>query len=108
MDRSCGSTWRTKEVEMKATVVRYTTHPDRSDENAELVAAVFAELAARAPDGVRYACIRIGDEFNHIVIDHEEVIPSLDAFQRFASEVGERAVDAPVSHEASLVGAYGF
>ena len=34
---------------MKRTLIRYKTNPDSADRNAELVAAVFAELQARGP-----------------------------------------------------------
>ena len=33
---------------MKRTVIRYKTKPEMADRNAELIAAVFAELKARS------------------------------------------------------------
>ena len=39
---------------MKQTVIRYRTKPGMADTNAELVAAVFAELKAAQPQDLRY------------------------------------------------------
>ena len=53
---------------MKRTLIRYKTKPDLSDRNAELIAAVFAELKAAKPDGVRYLSLRLDDDtFIHLV-----------------------------------------
>ena len=53
---------------MKRTVIRYKTKPDMADRNAELVAAVFAELKAAQPEGVRYLALRLEDDtFIHLV-----------------------------------------
>jgi len=38
---------------MKWTLVRYRAKPERADENQRLSAAVFDELAAKAPAGLR-------------------------------------------------------
>jgi hypothetical protein len=40
---------------MRRTLIRYKAKPELADRNAELVSAVFAELKAARPDGVRYA-----------------------------------------------------
>jgi hypothetical protein len=46
---------------MKQTLVRYKTKPERAQENAQLIAQVFAELKAKAPGGVRYLCLKLDD-----------------------------------------------
>ena len=46
---------------MKRTLIRYKTTPEMADENAELIAGVFAELKATEPDGVRYLSLRLED-----------------------------------------------
>ena len=38
---------------MKRTLIRYKTKPEMTEKNAELVAAVFAELKASQPEGTR-------------------------------------------------------
>ena len=53
---------------MRRTVIRYKTKPDMADRNAELVAAVFAELKAARPEGLRYLSLRLEDDtFIHFV-----------------------------------------
>ena len=37
---------------MKRTLIRYKTRPEAAERNAELIAAVFAELKAAQPEGV--------------------------------------------------------
>lgn len=52
---------------MGTVVVRYRTRPEFADQNARLVEAVFAELAAADPGGVKYATFRLEDNtFVHI------------------------------------------
>ena len=46
---------------MPVTVVRYTTKPERADENAAFVEHVFAELHTEQPDGLRYMTLRLAD-----------------------------------------------
>ena len=69
---------------MKRTLIRYKTRPEMADKNAELVAAVFAELKASQPEGVRYLTLRLEDDtFVHIVEtaadDGSSAIPKLEA-----------------------------
>jgi hypothetical protein len=95
---------------MKRTVIRYRTHPDRADENARLIAAVFQELAAQAPDGVRYMALRLADDsFVHIVEnvgDGPSPLTQLPAFRAFQAGIAERCLEAPRAAEATVVGAY--
>ena len=50
---------------MKRTVIRYKTKPEMADKNAELVAAVFAELKAAQPDGVALSVAAAGGRHLH-------------------------------------------
>lgn len=94
-------------------VVRYRPKPDRADENQQLVEAVFAELAASDPGGVRYATMRLADgTFVHIADVEGEHNPLGDvaAFAEFQREIQDRCEDGegPNPQEATLVGSYGF
>lgn len=96
---------------MKRTLIRYKTRPEASDENAELVAAVFAELKARQPEGVRYLSLRLEDDtFIHFVentaADGNSALPKLAAFQAFQSGIRERCSEAPVACGVTIVGNY--
>jgi hypothetical protein len=101
----------TMEKAMRRTLIRYKTKPEASDRNAELISAVFAELKAAKPDGVRYLSIRLDDDtFIHLVEstaeDGSSPIPKLVAFQAFQSGIRERCVEPPQPREATIVGNY--
>src|SRR2546423_15283674 len=77
-----------KERAMRRTLIRYKAKPELADRNAELVAAVFAELKAAAPDGVRYLTLRLEDDtFIHLVEaaaeDGSSPIPKLQGVRTF-------------------------
>ncbi|HLZ02122.1 MAG TPA: hypothetical protein VKR55_08215 [Bradyrhizobium sp.] len=96
---------------MRRTLIRYKTKPEASDRNAELVSAVFAELKAAAPDGVRYLTLRLDDDtFIHLVEadteDGSTPIPKLTAFQAFQSGIRDRCAEPPLVREATIVGNY--
>jgi len=97
---------------MKTIMVRYkTSSQENADKNAALVRAVFAELHARAPGGIRYASYRAEDgvSFVHIAT-HEgssETLTGLPAFKEFQREIKSRCAEPPVVTELSAVGSYG-
>ena len=97
---------------MSTVVVRYRTKPDQADENQRLVEAVFAELAATAPAGLRYTTFRLADDtFVHIASVEGDTNPLNEtaAFAEFTKGVGERCApgDGPDPQPATLVGSYG-
>jgi hypothetical protein len=99
------------ETTMRRTLIRYKTKPEASDRNAELISAVFAELKAAKPDGVRYLSLRLDDDtFIHLVEatteDGSTPIPKLTAFQAFQSGIRERCAEPPKVTEATIVGNY--
>ena len=96
---------------MKRTLIRYKTKPEMADKNAELIAAVFAELKAAQPEGVRYMLLRLEDNtFIHFVEttadDGTSALPKLAAFQAFQSGIRERCVEPPVAGGVTIVGNY--
>ena len=96
---------------MKRTVIRYRTKPDMADTNAELVAAVFAELNAAQPGGLRYMSLRLEDDtFIHVVEtmteDVTSPLPKLKAFAAFQDGIRERCVEPPLPKGATVVGNY--
>lgn len=96
---------------MRRTLIRYRAKPEAADRNAELIAAVFSELEAAKPDGVRYLSIRLDDDtFIHMVEadseDGSSPIPRLAAFQAFQSGIRERCAEPPLVREATIVGDY--
>jgi hypothetical protein len=102
---------RAKERTMTTRLIRYKTKQEMADTNAELVAAVFAELAAAKPDGVRYLTLRLEDDtFVHIVEtasdDGSSPLPQLAAFKAFQSGIRDRCAEPPLVRSAKVVGNY--
>jgi len=95
---------------MKRSLIRYKTKPELTDENERLIKAVFAELHAKSPNGVRYLALRLGDgSFVHIVATDSgdgTSITGLDAFRAFQSGIKDRTIEPPQSNEATIVGNY--
>ena len=94
---------------MPITIVRYTTRPEASQTNADLISQVFAELASQERDDLRYAAFRLVDhEFLHLSLAQRQPSPLQDvaAFRRFREGVDQRCVEAPRSLSAVLIGQY--
>jgi hypothetical protein len=95
---------------MKRTLIRYKTRPEMADTNAALIAAVFAELKAARPQGVRYLSLRLDDDsFIHLVeteTDAATTLPNLTAFKAFQSGIRERCIEPPQAGGAIIVGNY--
>ena len=96
---------------MKRTLIRYKAKPELADRNAELVSAVFAELKAAGPDGVRYLTLRLEDDtFIHFVEtaadDGSSPLPKLPAFAAFQNGIRERCAEPPLPKGAAIVGNY--
>ncbi|MGI9597345.1 MAG: hypothetical protein ACR2QK_14375 [Acidimicrobiales bacterium] len=95
---------------MSTVVVRYTPKSDQADENQRLVEAVFAELAAKQPDGLRYATLRLEDgTFVHIAdVEGDNPLGSTEAFPAFQAGIVERCEEGqgPNPQPAALVGNY--
>jgi hypothetical protein len=75
-----------------------------------LIAAVFAELKAAKPEGVRYLSLRVEDgTFVHFVAteaDAAGVLTNLAAFKAFQSGIRERCIEPPQPGSAIIVGNY--
>jgi hypothetical protein len=97
---------------MRHTIARYTVNPGQEERNAELVRAVYRELAELAPPGFRYATYRLHDgrTFVHVAELEDGVsapLPELAAFREFQAGIGERCEWGPVVGSAEVVGRFG-
>ncbi len=97
---------------MKTIMVRYTTSETHARVNETLVRAVFDELRARSPEGLRYASYRLADgvTFVHIATldaPQDNPLVALPSFKAFQKELKDRCVEAPVVTELSAVDSYG-
>jgi hypothetical protein len=96
---------------MTITMVRYTVHAGQAEANEELVRAVYAELAASRPDGLRYATFREADGlgFVHLALtedDEHNPLTEVAAFRRFQEGIRERCAQPPVVTRLREVGAF--
>ena len=95
---------------MRQVMVRYKVKPDRADENEALVRAVYEELAATEPPGLRYATYRLEDgvTFVHLatVEGEHNPLPEVAAFGRFQADIGDRCEEPPVATQLHRIGAY--
>jgi hypothetical protein len=95
---------------MKRTLIRYKTKPEMADGNAELIAAVFAELKAAKLEGVRYLSLRLDDDtFVHFVeteSDSASALPGLAAFKAFQIGIRERCIEPPQPGGVTIIGNY--
>ena len=98
---------------MRKMVIRYRTKPERAGENARLIRRVFEELRAKAPRGLGYLALDLGDgNFLHFVMEENEQDPGaitrLEAFQQFRARIAERCLEPPKSSEVTIIGEYGM
>ncbi len=91
-------------------VIRYTTKPERAEENASLIQEVFGELAATRPAGLRYDAYRLDDgvSFMHVVEIEgpDNPLAGMASFAAFQAGIEERCSDGPTPTEAGAVGSY--
>jgi L-rhamnose mutarotase len=99
---------------MKRVVVRYKVKPGRADENAELIKAVFADLAETSPAGLRYASFVADDglTFVHVASietdDDSNPLAASAAFKAFQAEIKDRCEEPPQATWMTEVGSYRF
>ena len=92
-------------------VIRYTTKPERTEENERLIRNVFAELARQNPEGLRYTAFRLDDgvSFLHVATFDGDANPltATAAFGEFQSGVQDRCTVGPAPADATIIGSYG-
>jgi len=102
--------WARRRSVSRTSVIRYRTTPEAADENARLVAAVYAALAEARPDDLEYATYRLEDgvTFVHVakLPDESNPLASIPAFAEFQREIESRCVEQPSPQRATVVGQY--
>jgi len=98
---------------MRQVMVRYKVKPDQAAQNEELVRAVYEELHAARPSGLRYATYKLDDgvSFVHLATyesdDGDNPLGEVAAFARFQQDIAERCEERPVVTELREVGSFG-
>ncbi len=97
---------------MDTTIVRYKVKADQAEDNKAYIRAVFEELDANKPDGLRYVsfCLADGVTFVHIAVveteDGENPLQQSAAFGKFIADIKDRCEEPPVASPANIVGSY--
>jgi hypothetical protein len=94
------------EDDMCTAVIRYRTKPEAADENQRLIENVFAELALKAPAGLRYSSFRLDDGVTFLHIATGDGLPELPAFQEFQRDLADRLAAGPERTAATQLGGY--
>lgn len=92
-------------------MVRYKTKPEATAENERLIRDVFRALKGTAPEGLRYASLKLdGDVFVHLAMIEAEGNPlaELPAFQAFQAGIKDRCLEPPQVSDVSVIGQYGL
>ncbi|HVW26733.1 MAG TPA: hypothetical protein VHC69_15300 [Polyangiaceae bacterium] len=93
-------------------LVRYRVKPERVAEHEALIARVFAELAEKRPEGIRYGAFKRADgvSFVHFALVTADANPldQIAAFKAFGERIKERCDEPPEVVDLAAVGTYGF
>ncbi len=96
---------------MDRLMLRYTVKPEHLDRNLQMVRAVYTELHATRPDGLRYVTFQLEDDLAFVDIawgkDLPGPLPQLEAFRRFRVDLEERCSERVVT-EFTEVDSYGL
>jgi hypothetical protein len=95
---------------MRHVMVRYRVKPDRASENEALVRAVYEELRASQPAGLRYVTFELEDgvSFIHIAETEDEHNPlaQVQAFEAFQAGIRDRCEEPPAVTALTEVGSF--
>jgi hypothetical protein len=96
---------------MTTALLQYEVRPEELDEHLRLLRAVFAELDAARPEGLRYATWQLDDEVRFVELvageDLPHPLPALASFRRYRAGLDERCVQRSFT-ELTEVGRFGL
>lgn len=99
---------------MKQVIVQYKVKADMAGENQRLVEAVYDDLKANSPAGIRYVTFKKEDgvTFVHIAMinteDGSNPLSESAAFKAFQANIADRCDEPPVAVDISEVGSFGI
>jgi hypothetical protein len=95
---------------MRRVLVSYRVKEDRVTENEALVRAVYEELHASPPAGLRYGTFKRQDgvSFVHLAEteEGENPLPALHAFQQFQAGLADRCERQPQVSQLTEIGSF--
>jgi quinol monooxygenase YgiN len=95
-------------------MIRYKLKHDQVEQDSELLHAVYQELAATRPSGLRYATFQLGDQVSVIAFAEFDAEPGaaphhrLPSFQHYRSTLDQRCERPPEVTVLHEVGSFGF
>jgi hypothetical protein len=90
-------------------MIRYKVRRDQLERELELLRAVYEELDATRPNGLRYATFQLDDEVSFVEFaeaDGPGQFSKLDSFRAYRATLDERCDEAPVVTELNPVGSF--
>ena len=96
---------------MRDMLISYQAKPERTDENRQLIEAVFAELSRAQPKNLRYAALELeAGNFVHLVSRPDDLdanpLRRMAAFEAFTANAGERQLIKATQQMMRVVGNY--
>lgn len=111
---SSPSTWKDRPPDdCHYCITRYQTRVEATERNAELLDAVFTELAEIDADGFTLKVFRFADDntFVHVLITHDDVdrptdLDEVRSWRAFLAGFSERVEGAVETHNALILGGW--
>jgi hypothetical protein len=91
-------------------MVRYRVKRSQVQRELEMLRAVYEELEATRPAGLRYASFQLEDEVSFVEFVETDApgrFSELEAFRAYRSTLDERCEEPPVVAELGEVGSFG-
>lgn len=95
-------------------MIRYKLKPGQVAQNAELLGAVYAELASVRPTGLRYATFQLDDQVSFVTFAEFDAEPGaaphhrLPSFQRYRATLDQCCEEPPAVTILREVQSYGY
>ncbi|MGO9342714.1 MAG: hypothetical protein ACLP6E_09375 [Acidimicrobiales bacterium] len=95
-------------------MIRYKLRADQIEGDITLLRAVYEELDATRPEGLRFATFALDDEGSFAALVEFDGLPGsaphhrLASFQQYRSTLDQRCVEPPVVTVLHEVGSYGW
>lgn len=94
---------------MTRVLIRYRVKPERVREHLGLLGAVFDELAASRPDGLRWDSYQLEDGVSFAdvaAVDAPGTLSRLESWAAYRTTLEERCDDPPVLTNLERIGSY--
>lgn len=90
-------------------MIRYKVKREQLERELELLGAIYEELKATRPEGLRYATFQLEDEVSFVEFAETDApgrFSELDAFRAYRATLDQRCEEAPVVTELAEVGSF--